>query len=137
MDEVKRLWRWITYQRHRSELAVLGRSKGLYIFGFIPIFITSAFWWGLFCLPIAILVVVLYPWLGIFEGNPTVFGWIVFGVIQILALIGLLIAAPWFFHWYFIGLTQSFGLKTMAEKKEKYLRERIAAYEMTKERTST
>ncbi len=117
-----KLWRWITYHRHRSELWALGLAMKEPVLAIFPILTTVGFWWGLIALFVILPTMLLLEVLGRT-------GRLILAVLGIPALVALLaVVATWFFRWYFIAAGLMFGRRAMAQVKEKALLETIQAY---------
>jgi hypothetical protein len=87
----------------------------------IPIASILGFWWVLAPLPIVLPLVLVSANLGLF-------GAVILALLGVVALLALLLAVPWVFGWYGIGVGLMFGRSTAAKAKEKVLVEAIGAY---------
>ncbi|WP_034850815.1 hypothetical protein [Sinorhizobium sojae] len=113
-----KLWQRITYYRHRSELWAIGLAKQVPCLAALPIAMVLCFWWVIAPLPVLLPFILLLQALGPLGGT----------VLGLVALMVLLLAAPWFFGWYGIAVGLTFGRFTAAGAKEKALVESIHAY---------
>ena len=124
-------WRRSTLRRHRSELRALRLARKLGPLAIFPIFLTIAFWWlvlGLPCLVVGI------PALSLTESAHPIHrlvGGALFLPVSIYAIAILCVAAPWFFHWYFIAAGLMLGRDAMADRKEAELIAAIGAAEVS------
>ena len=116
-----RFWHRVTYYRHRSELWALTIAMRVPLLAMIPIAAILGFWWVLAPLPIVLPLYLLLDSLGLV-------GELILAVLGIPALWVLLLAAPWFFGWYGIGVGLMFGRTSAARAKERFLVEAIGAY---------
>lgn len=116
-----RFWHRVTYYRHRSELWALTIAMRLPLIAIFPIASILGFWWVLATLPIAL------P-LGFLIDNLGLVGEVILAILGIPALWVLLLAAPWFFGWYGIGVSLMFGRTSAARAKERFLVEAIGTY---------
>lgn len=116
-----RFWHRVTYHRHRSELWALTIARRVPLLAMIPIASLLGFWWVLAPLPIVLPLVLVSANLGLF-------GAVILALLGVVALLALLLAVPWVFGWYGIGVGLMFGRSTAAKAKEKVLVEAIGAY---------
>ena len=112
------LWRKITLKRHKSELRALRFARRLGALAIFPISLTIAFWWFALIIPILVLVIPATEMINSGSLTVKVLGWAVFAPSSVFALIVVVIAAPWFFRWYFIAFELMFGRTGMADRKE-------------------
>lgn len=119
---IRNLWQLITYHRHRSELWALRFSRSLS--AFIrppPIMLMIMVLYILACLPLVSAYFLLLG-LGVSET-------IAYFIMILPAIAFLFVVAPWFFRWFWIGLSMQFGSFKSADAKEKQLVAWTEAYE--------
>jgi hypothetical protein len=129
-------WRRITLRRHKIELGTLRFARWIWPMSVFPIFANLVAWWFLAVLPI--MLIILSPMLaGIDLFDPVNSDGPVAVILRLFILLatsayGLvftIVAAPWFFRWYFIAVGLMFGRTAMADRKEAELVAAIAAAE--------
>ncbi len=122
---IRNLWQLITYHRHRSELWALRFSRSLS--AFIrppPIMLMTMVLYILACLP---LVSGYFLLLGLGVGET-----VAVMIMSLPAIAFLFMIAPWFFRWFWIGLSMQFGSFKSADTKEKQLVAWTEAYEASR-----
>lgn len=116
----RELWQLITYYRHRSELWTLRLSRSLYSpFRPFPTIVLMIFWYAAASLPLLLAYFLL---LGLFGETAAVF------IISLPALVFLFMFSPWFFRWYWIGVSLQFGSFKAADAKEEELSKQLEAF---------
>ncbi|WP_192886421.1 hypothetical protein [Agrobacterium sp. LAD9] len=119
---IRNLWQLITYHRHRCELWALRFSRSLSaIIRPPPIMLMIMALYILACLPVVLTYALLLA-LGVSET-------VAYLIMAIPAAALLFIVAPWFFRWFWIGLSMQFGSFKSADAKEKQLVAWTEAYE--------
>jgi hypothetical protein len=116
-EPILRLWRYIRYLRHRSELRALRCAMLIPYVAILPIFGICAFWWATFVLVVAPPAL----WLEHLSQGSVFWGSIMLLPITIGSLAFLGYGIPWFSRWYWIAVTLMFGRDTHAKAKERSL----------------
>ncbi|CUW90148.1 hypothetical protein AGR1B_Cc120505 [Agrobacterium fabacearum S56] len=111
---IRNLWQLINNYRHRNELWGIRASRGLpSMFRPAPIMLLTMAWYILACLPLALAHFLLIG-LGASEAVAVM-------IMSLPAIAFLFMVLPWFFRWYWIGLSMQFGSFKSADAREKQL----------------
>ncbi|MFK0382913.1 hypothetical protein [Agrobacterium sp. NPDC090273] len=117
----RKLWQLITYYRHRSELWTLRLSRSPTIaIRPPPIFLLTLLWYAAASLPLVLAYFVL---LGLGAGETAAVL-----IMSLPAVVFLFKVAPWFFRWFWIGVSLQFGSFKAADAKEEELSKQLEAF---------
>lgn len=121
-------WQKITLRRYRSELRALNAARSMGPLAIFPILFAVGFWFFLLA-GLPSLMLFLLSQGPVAFGGPTgaVLGILVYVIHAILAFVVMFIVAAWFFRWYLIAVSLTFGRTAMADRKEAELVAAIAA----------